>query len=77
MENILFFNSRTVFIISIASFCASLLLRNASTAAPGDFLAPVATGIYNLLSSGFYYMAIGCLVLAVIKFIYEWAVGEF
>tara|TARA_B100000519_G_C13915101_1_gene284046 strand:- start:354 stop:536 length:183 start_codon:yes stop_codon:yes gene_type:complete len=39
--------------------------------APHDMLAPVAQDIAHFMSNGIYYLAVGCLILAVIKFIYE------
>ncbi len=78
MENILFLSSRVVFLISAVLFGVSFFVNKLfNNAAPDDLLAPAAQAIAHLMSNGVYYLAIGCLILAVIKFIYEWTVDSY
>ena len=73
MENVLFLSSRTVFYISMALFGVSFFVNKLfDNAAPGDLLAPAAQLIAHLMSNGIFYLGVGCLVLAIIKFICEW-----
>jgi len=78
MENILFFSSRAVFLISALLFGVSIFVNKLfDNPAPHDMLAPLAQDVAHFMSNGFYYLAVGCLILAVIKFVYEWLTDSY
>jgi len=78
MENILYLSSRAVFLISLVLFGVSFFVNKLfDNASPDDLLAPAAQGIAHMLSNGIFYLGIGCFILSIIKFVYEWSLDNY
>ena len=72
MDSLLFLSSRSAFLFSIEFFIGGLYTNKLfDNHNPHDLLAPLGQEFAHMLSKGLWCLAVGFLILAVIKYVYE------